>query len=95
MSVLLGHPPSIRYGIKNHCVQLEVGREYEMRREHRVPDILSIDGSRIALAVEGSSQATETRAFATHHCPLRRSSLLAIRTEHPYYSARKTPRLTF
>ena len=71
MSVLLGHPPSIRHGIKNHCGQLEVGREYEMRREQRVPDILSIDGSRIALTVEGSSKATETRAFAGQSVPIK------------------------
>ena len=35
-------------------------------------------------------------ALATgSHCPLRRSSLLAVRAEHPYYSARKTRRLIF
>ena len=31
----------------------------------------------------------------SYHCPLRRTCLLANRTEHPYYFARKSPRLLF
>jgi hypothetical protein len=40
------------WDIKNNCAQLEVGRDYEMKRTRRISDQLSIDGEQIVLGVE-------------------------------------------
>jgi hypothetical protein len=40
------------WGIKNNCAQLEVGRNYEMKREGQGFDTLSIDDRHIVLAIE-------------------------------------------